>query len=132
MFPVENNVLRGKLLILTFERDENMLIWNRKGFLVPLITLLTLALTEYLVELAFNNSNYYQEHGWAPFMGLAIVGVFCTLLGNRLNKDQNKKFIDKETGEEVRIKIKHTFFFISVEHWGLILPIIGLIIWIIE
>lgn len=108
-----------------------MLVWRKKGILVPVITLLTLMVTEYSVEMLFNNQNYYQDNGWAPFIGLSIAGALCRVLGNIINRDQDEIYIDKKTGEEVVIKNRHTFFFISVENWGVILPTIGVIMWII-
>lgn len=107
-----------------------MLIWSRMGFLVPVVAVFTLALTEYVVGMTFNNSNYYEEYGWPTFVALVVAGLLCKVLGDLLNKSQGKKYIDEETGEVVVIKKTHTFFYISVQYWGIILPIIGLILWI--
>ncbi|MGG7209465.1 hypothetical protein [Clostridium baratii] len=44
--------------------------------------------------------------------------------------DEGKTYINKETGKEVILRKKHSFFFIDIEYWGIIFPIIGIISWI--
>ncbi|MBS6005732.1 MAG: hypothetical protein KIB43_02110 [Clostridium baratii] len=105
-----------------------MLIWSRGGILAPIMAAFSLILTEYLVNISFNQ-NYYQDHGWPKFIALSIAGLLCLLLGHILN-DEGKTYINKENGKEVILRKKHSFFFISIEYWGIIFPIIGLISWI--
>lgn len=107
-----------------------MLIWSRGGILAPIMAAFSLILTEYLVNISFNQ-NYYQDHGWPKFIALSIAGLLCLLLGHILN-DEGKTYINKETGKEVILRKKHSFFFISIEYWGIIFPIIGIISWIIS
>ncbi|WP_018248368.1 hypothetical protein [Orenia marismortui] len=104
-----------------------MIIWSGAGILVPIVTFLSLILSELSIEFLFNSQNYYQEHGWPKLVGFLIAGVICKITEKKLNKNWNSIFIDKETGEEVVIKTKHTFFFITMEMWGMImLPIFGI------
>lgn len=105
-----------------------MLIWSRGGILAPIMAAFSLILTEYLVNISFNQ-NYYQDHGCPKFIALSIAGLLCLLLGHILN-DEGKTYINKENGKEVILRKKHSFFFISIEYWGIIFPIIGLISWI--
>lgn len=105
-----------------------MLIWSRGGILAPITAAFSLILTEYLVNISFNQ-NYYQDHGWPKFIALSIAGLLCLLLGHILN-DEGKTYINKETGKEVILRKKHSFFFIDIEYWGIIFPIIGIICWI--
>ena len=107
-----------------------MLIWSRGGILAPIAAAFSLVLTEYLVDLSFYQ-DYYQDHGWPKFIALSIAGLLCLLLGHLLNNDE-KTYIDKETGKEVVIRKKHSFFFIAIEYLGIIFPIIGIISWIIS
>lgn len=107
-----------------------MLIWSRGGILAPIMAAFSLILTEYLVNILFNQ-NYYGDHGWPKFIALSIAGLLCLLLGHILNNDE-KTYIDKETGKEVLLRKKHSFFFIDIEYWGIIFPIIGIISWIIS
>lgn len=105
-----------------------MLIWSKGGILAPIAAAFSLILTEYLVNVLFNQ-NYYQDHGWPKFIALSIAGLLCLLFGHLLNNEE-KTYIDKETGKEVIMRKKHSFFFIAIEYWGIIFPIIGIISWI--
>ncbi|BFK80679.1 hypothetical protein I3900191A7_08240 [Clostridium baratii] len=105
-----------------------MLIWSRGGILAPIMAAFSLILTEYLVNISFSQ-NYYQDHGWPKFIALSIAGLLCLLLGHILN-DEGKTYINKETGKEVILRKKHSFFFIDIDYWGIIFPIIGIISWI--
>ncbi|WP_411680960.1 hypothetical protein [Clostridium thailandense] len=103
-----------------------MIIWNGLGILAPIIAFASLVLTEYSVEILFNNQNYYQEHGWPKFLAFLIAGILCFFIGRALNKNNSKIYIDKETGKEILIKKRHSFFFINMEYWAIIFLIIGM------
>ncbi len=106
-----------------------MIIWSRGGILAPAAAILSLALTECLVNTLFNNEIYYEVHGWPKFIALSIAGLLCFLLGRFLNKEE-KIYIDKSTGKDVVFKKNHSFFFINIKYWAFIFPILGLIYWI--
>lgn len=109
-----------------------MIIWSRFGIFAPIIAFASLVLTEYSVEMLFDDQNYYQEHGWPKFLALLIAGSLCFSLGQALNKKKSKIYIDKETGEEIVVKKRHTFFFISIEYWAIIFPILGMALWLVD
>lgn len=106
-----------------------MIIWSGFGILTPIIAVFNLVLVEYSVNHIFNNPTYYEQHGWPKFIALAISGALSFLVGRALNKKQ-KVYIDKETGKDVVLKPRNSFFFINMEYWAIIFPIIGLIFWI--
>lgn len=106
-----------------------MIVWSRGGILAPVAAILSLVLTEYSVNVLFNDNLYYEIHGWPKFIALTIAGLLCFLLGRFLNKEP-KTYIDKLTGEEVVFKKNHSFFFINIKYWAFIFPILGLIYWI--
>jgi hypothetical protein len=51
---------------------------------------------------------YYQAHGWPKFVAGLVAGLLVPWMESRLNRN-------RPSG------INHTFFFIPVEMWGLIL-----------
>ncbi|MGV3025971.1 hypothetical protein ACED96_09655 [Clostridium thermobutyricum] len=106
-----------------------MIIWSRYGILAPIAAILSLALTEVLVNLSLKDELYYQSHGWPKFVALAIAGLICFFLGRILNKE-SKTYIEKSTGKEVVLKKSHTFFFIDIKYWSYIFPILGIVYWI--
>lgn len=110
---------------------NTMIIWNRLGFLAPLIAMTNLVLAEYLTEEFFNDTNYYQEHGWPMLLAFLISGRLCLVIGRSLNKKQEKLYSAVESGKKIIIKPRHTFFFISLEHWGFLFPLFGIIMDII-
>jgi hypothetical protein len=97
------------------------LVWSGKGYIVPLVAFASSLLTEILVEAHFNDERYYQEHGWPIFTALAVAGLIVREVAPRLFRE--RKLRDEATGELVVLKEDHTFFFIHIKHWGIILVI---------
>ena len=63
---------------------------------------------------------FYQDRVWPQFCAIIIASACLYFLGKFLNR----KHVDEETGEEV-IRKKHSFFFIQVEYWVFIMPVLG-------
>lgn len=104
-----------------------MIIWNGLGFLVAVITFLLLLCAEYVTESLFRDESYYQAHGWPKLLAFFLAGAVVWPLGAYLNRRRGKVMIEKETGKEVLIKPKHSFFFIRMEYWGPILLVLGVV-----
>ncbi len=79
-----------------------MLIWKGAGLLVLAIGLGTLVVTQLIL------GPLYQQ-GWAKIVGLGIAGAICWFLGKRLNRHASN----------------HHLFFIPMEYWGIVLPVLG-------
>jgi len=103
------------------------LIWSGLGFLVGLITFGCLVATEFLVEAAYHDDRYYQANGWPKFLGFAIAAAIVAIVGRRLKRRQGRVLIDPETGSEVIVNPRHTFFFIRVDRWAPILLVLGVL-----
>ena len=101
------------------------LVWSGKGYVVPLVAFASSLLTEVLVETLFNDEKYYQEHGWPIFTALAVAGLIVREVAPRIFRE--RKLRDETTGEIVVLKEDHTFFFIHIKHWGIILLICAVI-----
>lgn len=104
-----------------------MIIWQGLGFIVAIVAVAALVLTEKSVESVFADEKYYQTHGWPKLLALALSGFIVLFIGKFLNGRKGKVVIEKDTGREVVLKSQHSFFFINVEYWGYILMILGVI-----
>lgn len=104
-----------------------MIIWQGAGFIVAVVAIVMLVLTELSVESLFADEKYYQAHGWPKLVALALAGFIVLLIGKYLNGRGGKVLIEKDTGREVLMKARHSLFFINVEYWGYILIALGLI-----
>src|SRR3954451_23368859 len=103
-----------------------MIIWSGLGFLVAVIGFGCLLATEFLVEAAFHDDRYYQAHGWPKSVAFAVAAVIVGIVGRWLNRRQGKVLIDPETGREVVVGRRNTFFFIPMEYWAPILLVLGI------
>lgn len=109
-----------------------MIIWQGAGFIVVVVSVLMLVLTELSVEALFKDETYYQRYGWPKLIALFIAGWTVLLIGKYLNKKEGKVLIEKETGKEIVFKAEHTLFFINVEYWSYILFISGVIFYFVR
>ena len=103
------------------------MIWSGLGCLVAVITFGCLLATEYLVEAAFQDDDYYQAHGWPKLVGFLVAAGITWVLGQHLRGRQGRVLIDPETGARVIVGRNHTFFFIPVEYWPPILLVLGMV-----
>ena len=105
-----------------------MIIWSGWGFLVAVIVFGCSLVMEILIESVTGNESFYQQAIWPLALALALSGAICWFLGKYLNKPEERNLIDKETGEEVKLKnARHRLFFIRMEYWGPILLVIAII-----
>ncbi|MDZ4686156.1 MAG: hypothetical protein SH850_13905 [Planctomycetaceae bacterium] len=105
-----------------------MIIWNGWGFLVGVIGFGCLLLSELAVEAAMKDDRYYQNHAWPMALGLLAAANIIWPLGRRLNrKTVERELVDTTTGELVVLRSggDNSFFFIPMQHWGLLLGIIA-------
>ena len=109
-----------------------MIIWSRWGFLVAVIAIGCLLASELLVETAFADNDYYQKHGWPKATALAAAALIIGPLGRYFNRRESKRLLDPETGQEVVVEDKSTFFFIPMEYWAPILIILGIVFGLVE
>jgi hypothetical protein len=98
------------------------LIWSGRGFLVPVIVFASCLLMELTTRAVFQDNSYYQEHCWPMPLALAVAGVMCVIVGQLLSGGKARTLVDMETGEHVVLQPqRHTFFFVPVQYWCLIL-----------
>jgi hypothetical protein len=113
-----------------------MIIWSGWGFLAAVIGFGCLLLTEYSVEAAMQDEQYYQNHGWPKFVGFVVAAVVVWPVGRALNRYQpGRELIDANTGERVVLPASgggHTLFFVPMEYWAALFVVIGLVFLVIE
>jgi uncharacterized membrane protein len=104
-----------------------MIIWSGMGFLVPLLTVICLVVTQGLTNMAWGEK-YYENNEWPKMAGFCFSAFMVGLAGYLLNWVLAKRrVINSSTSEEEIIarSSPHTFFFIPMEYWSLALLVMG-------
>lgn len=98
-----------------------MIIWSGRGILTPLILLLLIVVSSVLsaalssVEAAiYTMPIAFLLAGWANWH-----------LGNKWNNVPGRIVVDEATGERIELKPRHTFFWIKMQYWGIVLLVMG-------
>lgn len=100
-----------------------MIIWKGYGFLVFIVTLICII----LFGTIFNKAGVNDDYGAG--VGLIVAGIISWVLGKKFNNpEKSQVFIEKGTGREVIHRPGHSLFFIKMEYWGIILPILGMVV----
>jgi len=103
-----------------------MIIFSGMGFMVPGITIFMLIAFELSTVSCSGDGQYFKEHSWPLAIPLLVSGAILWFLGTRLNGKPTRTLIDKDSGEEVTLRERHSFFFIPMEYCGLIICAIGI------
>ena len=102
-----------------------MIIWRGWGILAAIIPFGMLIITELISEAVSGMVDYYQQNsGWLVLLGLLVSSLILWPLGRRLN-DRSRAYTDRETGQQIAVRPNHQLFFIKMEYWAIILPILG-------
>lgn len=106
----------------------SMLPFSGKGFLVPVVTFGTLVGTEWLVEAAFHDDQYYQIHGWPKGLALVLSAVAVAAVARSVEEPRSRLLIDPTTGQEVMVRFAgHHFLFIPLRYWPALLVLLGVV-----
>ncbi|MGE3242454.1 MAG: hypothetical protein AB7G28_20285 [Pirellulales bacterium] len=104
-----------------------MIIWRGYGFLVAVIGLAALVLTEKISEHITGDDRFYQQHGWVVLIGMLIAAALTYGFHRLLLREKERVLIDKQTGQEIVLPADHSLFFVPVKLWPVIFVAIGLI-----
>ena len=99
-----------------------MLIWSGWGILVPILLAGVWFGFQEGVTKYFGDESYFLTETWPRIAAMAVAGILLFALGRRFHRVKGKVMVDKETGKEVNIKPRHTFFFLKMEAWGFLAP----------
>jgi hypothetical protein len=105
-----------------------MIIWRGFGFLVAVIALVALALTEQVSERITSDQQFYQQHGWVALVGMLIAAALTYGLHRLLILQKGRAVIDKETGQEIVLRSDHSLFFVPVKLWPVVFVVLGLVL----
>jgi hypothetical protein len=100
-----------------------MIIWRGFGFIVLVVFLVVQFSTEGIFD-AVLGTNYFNSHLWAQILATLSAALLVGLAGYLLNYQYREVYVDEETGQSYKSP-SHSFFFIPVEFWMLIIPVIA-------
>jgi hypothetical protein len=104
-----------------------MIIWQGFGFLVAVVGIGILALTEYAVRAITNNDFYFPSHGWPKLVGLWLAAAAVYGLARYFDSRPGKVVIEKATGREFVLRKRHSLFFVPMKYWTYILLVLGVV-----
>lgn len=93
-----------------------MIVWNGRGYMIPLVFILSAFVGVMLIE-------------DANLLALAVslpVGVFCWVKGRKWNNASPKTYRDEATGEQIIVKPNHSLFWIKMQYWGVIFGLLSI------
>ena len=104
-----------------------ILVWSGYGFLVAVITFASSLLVQLLVNAMAGDPTYYQSHRWPLMLALWFAAGAVWRTGDRLGSKPERVLVEQETGFPVRLRPRHTLFFIEMRYWGPILFVLGVL-----
>jgi len=104
-----------------------MIIWRGVGFLVAMIGIASLALAEVISERITGDGQFYQHHGWVALIAMLVAAALTYGLHRLLLLEKGRVVVDKETGQEIVLRPKHSLFFVPVQLWSVIFVVFGLV-----
>lgn len=104
-----------------------MIIWNGLGFLVVIIFIAAVLFTEFAVEILTGNDQFYQENAWVMLIGMLIAAASTYCLHRLLLLKKGRVVVDKETGQEIVLRSRHSLFFIDVKWWPVLFVALGIV-----
>lgn len=103
-----------------------MIIWSGRGFLVAVIAVGALLLTQLVVDSISGDENFYQKNSWPKTVAMLVAALLTFGLHKLLSQEKPKVLIDQETGQEFEIHGNHSLFYIHVKWWPFIFVILGI------
>ncbi|WP_435622736.1 hypothetical protein [Flagellimonas sp.] len=97
-----------------------MIVWSGRGFLIVLVLLATLFLCISILP------NEYRDYGFV--ISTFSTGGFSWFFGRKWNRRNERTVIDEKSGQRLKIGTLHTLFWIPMQYWGFVLPVLGIII----
>jgi len=104
-----------------------MIIWKGWGFLVAVFAFGASLAMELITESMTGDDTFYQRESWPLALAFVIAGVVTWFVGKALHARGARTVIDKATGQELTIGGSHTFFFVPMHYWGVVLIALALL-----
>lgn len=107
-----------------------MLVWKGWGILVLLIPLLFIITVEIFGEALIGGDTLSD---YVIGCNLLLSAVICFVLGRKLNDpSKDKELVDPETGETHIHKVRHSFFWIPMQWWSIVMALLGLMLFFVD
>lgn len=103
-----------------------IIIWRGYGWLVPVIVIAALVGTQLSLDSLFG-ADTYTSNEWAQFVALGVAAVGLAITGYLFNFRKRTVLVNEETGEK-RKSSSHAFFWIPIEFWAVIVPVLFTVI----
>ena len=100
---------------------EPMIIWRGWGFLVAVFAFGASLAMELITESMTGDDDFYQKEAWPLALAFVVAGVVTWFVGKKLHARGARAVIDKATGQELTIGGSHTFFFVPMHYWAVVL-----------
>jgi hypothetical protein len=100
-----------------------MIIWRGLGWLIPIIFIAVLVLSQWGLDAALGE-NYYTQNDWPKMFAISLVVVCIAALGYFLNHKKRVIIVDEATGKSQK-EPSHTLFFIPIEYWAIIISVVS-------
>ncbi|MFC7680761.1 hypothetical protein [Paenibacillus sp. GCM10028914] len=91
--------------------------WGIIGVLFPILVALLLA------SLGFSDEN----GDWFYFIGLTLSAIPVWFIGKHFNRDKDEVFTNERTGQQFKLGNRATLFFIPLQYYAIVYPILGII-----
>lgn len=104
-----------------------MVIWSGWGWVVPVFAFFVALGTELLSEAITGQDHFYQSHPWLVVGAMVVAGGLVGLVALFLSRRPARVVIDKQTGQELTLQPKHSFFFVPLRWWAPLLPAIAVV-----
>ena len=104
-----------------------VLIWRGWGILValvPLAAFIVAAMVAGALESALGPA-FDSSMDWLFPLGFLASAVVLWVLGRRLNNRDTRVLVDMQTGEQIAVRPNHSFWFIKMEYWAIVLAAFG-------
>lgn len=102
-----------------------MLVWRGWGILVVVIGFGALLLTQLAVDAVAGAGTYSRNASlWAP-VALLLAALIVWFVGRRFNGSEGRVLRDVQTGDVVVLRSDHSFFWIQMQYWGIVLAVVA-------
>ena len=103
-----------------------MLVWKGWGLLSLVIPLVCALSMEFAVDYNFGNG-FYKTASWPLPLAFLISSIPVFIIGFKLNSKIGRILIDPENNEKIELKVIHSFFWIPMQYWSVIM--VGVSVW---
>lgn len=103
-----------------------MLVWRGWGILVALLPITCSLIAELVFDHQYG-AGAYRVASWPMPLALALSALPVYWVGDRLHRQPGRAVIDVETQARLTLKPEHTFFWIPMRYWSVV--IVGVAGW---